>query len=299
MTSYNANFMKDMRFPIALAKEPYFSYLLKLIDPYYNSIEKYNIFLAAIEKDGFDAFNKRNKLVMNSTLDYLTSKKEYSDFNNMNMERFARKMPIEKRELYHPDSVSKRFVSVDLNKANFQVFHYVCPTIFDGFDNYNDFMKSMGADDYILLSKIIRQVIFGNMNPQRQQKIQLFIMNTIAAKLQEHGVDMTTVYSMSSDELVFEASTHTQDSVTQMLSELPFSMRIEEFVLERPFVQPFYVKRFNDNSVDFKLVPTDSMAEFIKRFEGREVEEMDLYFYDTANKRMAKYLEPHIELKAD
>jgi len=298
MEQYNHIFIRDMKLPISISKEPYFSYLLNLIDPYYESLTKYEAFKNAIEKNGFEEFTARNKELIQGTIDYLKSKPEYEEFNNLDMSEFDRKVHISKKELYHPDSVNNRFISIDLTKANFQSFRFAVPEIFDGSSSYNDFMMRRGADEYMLLSKQIRQVIFGNLNPQRQQKIQLFIMNNIAALLESHGVDLDTVYSLSSDELVFEAGSHTEDYIKHVMNELPqFDVRVEEFVLERPFKQPFYVKRFIDGTISFKLVPSDSMAEFIKRFEGKAVEEMDLYYYDNSNKRLAKFIEPFIEDK--
>ena len=41
------------------------------------------------------------------------------------------------------------------------------------------------------------------------------------------------------------------------------------------------------------MVVPANMAEFIKKYEGRQVEEMDLYFYDE-NKRLAKFVEEGI-----
>lgn len=297
-SGFNKNFIKDLKLPIAVHKEPYFSHFMSLIDPYYNSIEKYKIFNQSIEKHGGEMFFDNNRRMANSLLDYLKGKQEYQDFNNLDMNAFKKEIKINSRNLYTAENANKTFISVDLVKANFQSLHFVSPTMFDGFNNYNDFVSNFGFNDYMLISKQIRQIIFGNMNPQRQQKIQTYMMNKIAERLINLGIDVDSVYSISSDELVFEYSSISKDVIENVLETLGFQVKVELFTLERPFNQSMYVKKIDNGDVIFKMVPTAMMAEFIKLYENRELEELDFFFIDE-NKRLSKYVEPFIEKKED
>jgi hypothetical protein len=291
---YNKNFLKDLKLPVAVDVDPYFSHLMALIDPYYQSFEKYDIFQRTFNDFGGEKVFDYNRQVVNATLDYVKDKPEYAAFNTLDMNQFKKEISIQAKELYKSPNAGKTFISIDLVKANFQSFMFVNPEIFDGHTTYNDFALSRGFNEYMLISKQIRQILFGNLNPQRQQKIQYYMMNLIAERVMAVGVDVKSVYSLSSDELVFEKEGHSLNLIKEAIAPLGFSVRVEEFVLDRPFNKPFFVKRLSNGTVDFKMVPTSVMAEFIKRLEGRELEDLDMYFYDET-KRLAKYVSPCIE----
>lgn len=295
-SNFNKNFIRDLKLPIAVHKEPYFSHFLNLINPYYDSINKYNIFVDSFEKNGQEKFFEDNKAITNGLLDYLKNKPEYFEFNSLDIKKYQKEIKISSKDLYKTNNENKKFVSIDLVKANFQSIHFAVPKIFDGFDDYNSFVINFGFNDYMLISKQIRQIIFGNMNPQRQQKIQSFMMNKIAEELINEGVDINSIYSLSSDELVFEDNGFSKEKIEKTLEKLGFEVRIEFFQLERPFMQPMYVKKIDNGDLVLKMVPTSLMAEFIKRYEGRELEELDFFFLDE-NKRLSKYVEPFIENK--
>lgn len=291
---YNKNFLKDLKLPVAVDVDPYFSHMMALTDPYYQSFEKYAIFERTFNEFGGEKVFEHNRKIVNATLDYVKAKPEYEVFNNLDMNQFKKEIRIESKDLYKSPNAGKSFISIDLVKANFQSFMFVQPEIFDGHETYNDFALSRGFNEYMLISKQIRQILFGNLNPQRQQKIQYYMMNLIAERVMAVGVDIKSVYSLSSDELIFEQNAHSVNVIKEAIAPLGMSVRVEEFVLDRPFNKPFFVKRLSDGSVDFKMVPTSVMAEFIKRLEGRELEDLDMFFYDE-NKRLAKYVTPFIE----
>lgn len=290
----NKSFIKDLKLPIAVNLEPYFFHFLNLIDPYYQSVSKYNILKKEVETNGIQHFEENTRSVMFKLLDTMKDKKEFDIFNNIDLKNFTLDIKAPKRELYHPDSVGKTFYSIDLVQANFQCIHYVTPEIFDGANSYEEFVTKNGFNDYMKISKQIRQVVFGNMNPKRQQSIQKFMMSKIAEKLVSVGVDLNSIYSLSSDELVFEDFSYDKSLIEKSLSELGFNLRVEKFELLRPFKQSMYVKKLDNGNVIFKMVPTSMMAEFIKRYEGKELEDLDFYFLDE-NKRLSKYLNPFIE----
>lgn len=290
---FNKNFIKDLKLPIAVDKDPYFSHYLNLIDPYYGSVEKYKIFVDTFEANGREQFFEVNRRLVNGTLDYLKDKQAYHDFNLLDMNQFKKEIAISSQDLYKSHNANKTFISIDLVKANFQSLLMVVPEIFEGHKDYKSFALSRGFNEYMLISKQIRQILFGNMNPQRQQKIQYFMMNQIAERLLSIGVDVKSVYSLSSDELIFEKTNVSVDDIQAAIGTLGYTVRVDEFVLRRPFDKPFYVKESTDGTLDFKMVPTSTMAEFIKRLEGKPLEDIDLYFYDES-KRLAKFAEPFI-----
>jgi len=291
---FNKNFIKDLKLPIAVDKAPYFEHYLELTNPYYGSAEKYAVFKRDFETFGNEQFFDYNRKTVNATLDMISASPEYARFNTMDMSVFNKEIKICAKNLYTAPNANQKFYSIDLIKANFQSLLLVEPTIFGGYTDYVEFAKSRGFNDYMLMSKIIRQILFGNLNPKRQQKIQYHMMNQVAEKLIQAGVDVSSVYSLSSDELIFEQGNHQKEAIEAAIAPLDYKVRVEAFTLRRPFSKPFFVKERDDGSVEFKMVPTAVMAEFIKRFEGRNVEDIDFYFYDES-KRLSRFVEPTIE----
>lgn len=293
-SDFNKNFIKDLKLPIAVDKAPYFEHYLDLTSPYYGSAEKYAVFKRDFETFGNEQFFEHNRRTVNATLKLIEDSPEYARFNAMDMKAFDKEIKISAKNLYTAPNADKKFYSIDLVKANFQSLLMVEPTIFGGATDYVEFAKGQGFNDYMLISKIIRQILFGNLNPKRQQKIQYYMMNQVADRLIKAGVDVESVYSLSSDELVFEQGNHQKEAIEAAIAPLDYKVRVEAFTLRRPFSKPFFVKERDDGSVEFKMVPTAVMAEFIKRFEGRAVEDIDFYFYDES-KRLSRFVEPTIE----
>lgn len=285
----NKNFIRSFKLPIAIDKDPYFSYLLNLLNPYYDTIRKYELFKTAYNEHGDNLF-KHNSKILNETLQYLLEKSEYKAFNSMDMKKFEKKLNIKGKDLYTTGNEGKRYISIDLVKANFQSFMFTVPEIFDGFTDFNSFAKSRGFSDVLLESKISRQVIFGGLSSARQQQVQKYMMEQIIIGLLEEGFDKNDIYSLSSDELFFEDKNYDINKIESLAKTLGYQVRVEKFDLVKPFEKALFVKEGVNGAREFKMVSTAMMAEFIKKYEGRPVEDMDLFFYDE-NKRLSKFIE--------
>ena len=126
---------------------------------------------------------------------------EYKKFNSMDLSQYNFAPICGERSCYTEETNGKRFLSIDLRKANFQALKYA-GVVSDA--TYEQFIHRFGGDDYIANSKYLRQVIFGKMNPSRQIKIEKYLMS----KVYEVIKDVTekyrfTIFSMNSDELIF------------------------------------------------------------------------------------------------
>lgn len=242
-SDFNKNFIKDLKLPVAVDKSPYFEYYLELINPYYNSIQKYEIFKRDFESFGRESFFENNKKLVQNVLNVISSSDEYRLINEMDMSIFDKEIKIPSKELYKSNNASKHFFSIDLIKANFQSLLFVQPTIFGGHTDYSEFATEHGFNEYMLISKLTRQILFGNLNPKRQQKIQHYMMNQIVEKLINIGVDVSSIYSLSSDELIFEQNHHKKDNIIDAISSLEYKVRVDSFELLKPFNKPFFVKK--------------------------------------------------------
>lgn len=288
----NKNFIRTFKLPIAIDREPYFSYFLNLLDPYYDTLRKFEMFKKSFDAHGEMMF-KNNALILNDTLKYLSQKPEYVRFSKMDMKPFQKSLSISKRDLYTTGNEGRVYISIDLVKANFQSLKLVEPTLFDGHATFNDFAVSRGFDEVLLNSKITRQVIFGGLSPARQQSIQQFMMENIIVDLIGKGFNKEGIYSLSSDEMFFEDVGYDVEEIKETATRLGYEVRVERFDLVKPFERAYFVKEGHDGSREFKMVSTAVMAEFIKKYEGRPLEDTDLYFYDE-NKRLSKFIETSI-----
>lgn len=282
-------FIKDFSIPISIFDEEHFQYTLKTLDPYYNSLSKYNLLKEYIDKlketttSYEEEFYAINKKVVDHSIQSIKQNKAYQDFIEMDMSQFKHGLIIPKNnQLYKSHNHGKRFVSVDLVKANFQSLKFVNSDIVLGFDSYEEFLKQFTDLNYHLKSKKMRQVIFGNLNPKRQQTVQKYIMSQLTNKLIELGLDKNNILNCTSDELIFEYKEEQSYIISQLIENniLPnIDFHVEIFDLYKFNVdKPFYYKKDLDNNISLKGIPNHSVLECIKILENKEITEMDLQF---------------------
>ena len=71
-----------------------------------------------------------------------------------------------------------------------------------GCENYKELVSKFTEIKPFIESKQIRQVIFGHLNPKRQQTIQKYMMNLVVEILDKNGFDKCRFLSASSDEVI-------------------------------------------------------------------------------------------------
>lgn len=150
------------------------------------------------------------------------------------------------------------YVSVDLNQANWNVYKK-----FGGLEtdlNWEDWIKKeFNAPDAICMSKIFRQIIFGNLNPKRVTKIQEMVTNNNikqaleAQRRDEHegivGVSADEIIiKFKKDQIMFDS-----DPASFIKSELPRKFKIFT-ILEMPVFNSLIKLEVVHNPID--LTPT-------------------------------------------
>lgn len=282
-------FAKDFSLPISIFDEEHFQYTLKTLDPYYNSLFKYKLLEEYIDKlketeaDYEEAFHAINKKVIDNSIQSIGQNQAYQDFITMDMSELKHNLTISKNnQLYKSHNHGKRFISVDLVKANFQSLKFVNPDIVLSFDSYEEFLKQFTDLNYHFKSKKMRQVIFGNLNPKRQQTVQKYIMSQLTTKLIELGLDKNDILNCTSDELIFEYKEEQSHIISELIEKniLPnIDFHVEIFDLYKFNIdKPFYYKKDLDNNISLKGIPNHSVLECIKTLENKEIIDMDLQF---------------------
>ena len=200
---FRQRFVKDYNLPINVFDDNLFEYYIQLYDffPYHRykeTIEKIeNEYDGCVEK-----WLEYCASVRDNAINGVMETEEYKNFNSMDLSQYNFTPICGEHSCYTEETNGKRFLSIDLKKANFQALKYA-DVISDV--TYEQFIDRFGGDDYIANSKYLRQVIFGKMNPSRQIKIEKYLMSKVYEAIKDITEDYgLTIFSMNSDELIFE-----------------------------------------------------------------------------------------------
>lgn len=297
-------FAKDYNLPINVFREDLWNYYMGLYDNF--PTKQWNYLIEKINNDydgNVEKWLDYCAQVRDTAILGTMETEEYKKFNSMDLKIFDVKPTVPTVNCYTEATDGKRFISIDLRKANFQVMQYM-DVLND--NTYEDFIKRCGGDDYIINSKHLRQVIFGKMNPSRQIKIERWMANQVSfianGRLKDLGFEL---FSLNIDELIYKDN-----------NELP----IERKIIENKCFQIFFLSLFdieveyieikrlpivssNGNSIDayvrknlitgeekLKKASTTFYPQIYKLWKGLEIEDNDLYFY--AENQLAKFCEP-------
>lgn len=285
-----------------------FDYYVNLLDPYYdtkNKLATFNQYLSQYqnpEEGYFQDLNNTKNNILNLFLSKVSGETVISDLDKIDTNDYKNKY-MERQQVYIKPNVGKTYLSIDLKKANFQSFKFMAQQlnndspfskVMAACDSFEDFFKLTGSNSFFTASKSLRQFIFGNLNPKKQQKIQSFIMSNVVDLLKDNFDCIDKVSGLNSDEIVIELGKNRilVEKIKKVLKNDSFTNQFtfyfETFYLDEVTKEhSFYVKRFDNGKVDFKNVPKSNLCEVIKFIENKEVVEEDLMFIHDG--RLAKF----------
>lgn len=297
-------FVKDYNLPINVFREDLWNHYMALYEffPYYRwdslVVKVYDEYGGNVEKWLDYCAEVRDKAILGTM-----ETDAYKKFNSLDLKDFDIKVPAPTSHCYTEATNGKRFISIDLVKANFQVMKFT-GVLED--NTYADFIRRCGGDEYIINSKYLRQVIFGKMNPSRQIKIERWIMSQIAFITTNILKDRDfELFSFNNDELIYEDKSSTPEDSNDMRdvfnaisSLLHFDVNIEYIEVERlPIVSPtgnaidaYVRKNLITGEEKLKKASTTFFPQIYKLWKGLAIEDKDLYFF--AENQLAKFCEP-------
>lgn len=296
-------FCKDYNVPIDIYDEDIFRERLELFEV----DKKYQIFENMIKNlynNDESLFLEDYNNIKDKAIDYIKNTKAFDLLNKEDMSKFNTSLNIPQKDVYKEDNIGKRFISINMAKANYtSLALYGFEKGLNEFNlidknSYKDFMKRFTNNPYFINSKYLRQVIFGNCNPKRQIKYEKWRMERLAGQL---NIPMDAIYSFNNDEIILNAD---KISDFQLQSYKEFLgvvgdidiIKVEEFTLEKIKGSDTYIKRHPDNTFELKCMPK-SDAVFVYRFlRGEELTDND-YVFRSPDKRLAMYIEvPELSL---
>ena len=294
MHSIQKRFCKDLKLPIKIFQEPYFTDRLKLFgayDAYYEYLKMIHESFDDHEQDYLEYYNK----VKDRAIDFIKNSEAFQSLNSAEMNQFSKKTNYPDKELYKEYNIGRSFISIDMAKANFTALvHYGLTFGKEFFPSYNykDFIQQFTKVDHIVNSKYIRQVIFGNCNPKRQISYESFLMDGLARLLLSMNcVDEDDIFALRTDEIILHSDNldaERVDAIKSIIDRYGIPLHFEQFTLNNIEGSQAFIKKFNDGSFELKCVNPDE-APFLYRFmNGEEYQDSDFVF--EYNDRLAKFL---------
>lgn len=301
-------FIKDMNLPIQVVQEPYFSYYMTLYDRDLGTMEKYRMLQDAVEKCGSEeAFLQEYYNVRDRVISETKEVPAYHDFLEADMSVYsfeAPKLPdAHKTDVYKPQNVGQKFVSLDMKQANYQVLRMFSKDIVFGTDTYEECISRYTELEYMRNSKYLRQVIFGNMNPKRQTTIQKYCMKQVFDLLvQEYGIPLEAFAVFTFDEIVLRHGRLDQETAERVegkaeekiLEKLGIRVAVKPFTLKDIGGKDFYVNEMDNGTVKFKKVPSIYFPQVYKEYRSIPLEEKDFVFFHEGF--LARFMEPVFDL---
>lgn len=289
--SLNKRFVTDMKLPITLYSEPYFSERLAALDPIYHCIANYELFCKEVgsfqnPEEYFAEYNR----VKDSAINFIKSTSGWSKFNAEEKDRFkALQFNYRTNDIYKDSFRNKYFISVDIKKANFSALRQYDAGIFDNAPTWEEFLGKFTSFPTIIGSKYIRQVILGNCNPPRVISYEKYLMSHITKTLTEK-LPYPVVF-FSNDEVIFEIEKENLEDgvwvsnfVESVGKRFGIPLKTEYFKLEQLAHKLGYIKRIYDvytyqETIEFKCMDGDFAHIIVKQFTGQPITENDLCVY--------------------
>lgn len=291
-------FIKDTSMPFHLVEEPYFQYYLDLYEPDFGARTAYEKLLDELTQyESCEQFLDEYYLARDRLINEIKEKDAYLAYNAMDMQSYAvGNIPYPnavKQDVYRAQFIGRRFISIDLVKANFQVLRKLNPELVNQAASYADFVKAATNSAYIASSKYTRQIIFGNMNPKRQVTMQRYYTHKLLALLLEHGIcNKESVIVFTYDEIVLDRALLPEqeqhaEKITALAKELlDLEVRVDCYQLrsiinKTPYAKDthFFVKEFDEGTFEFKRVPGHLFPQVFKAYKGIPLDpDFDLVF---------------------
>jgi hypothetical protein len=190
---------------------------------------------------------------------------------------------LPEKEIYTRDNVDKTFISIDMKQANFNCFLLISDVlegnqeyVFRGKKSYKDYLHLFTPREYFKQSKYLRQVIFGNLNPKKQQQMQKYIMDYIVYVVRRK-IDASKFFKSSADEIIIQSdSSEDKLEIKKCIDESFYNVKM--FKLKQLGDKPYFVKEFDDSTIEFKCVPLHFFPQCYKYYHNLSITEKDRTF---------------------
>lgn len=234
------SFCKNTNTPINCYDKTIFIDLIKLLDPFLNTINKLNQFQEYIKSfNHIDDMFSYEQNIQDEILQKIYNNPLYSSFileNFQNKHNYINevKHSFMQQNLYNVNNHGKIFLSIDLRQANFVALKHYSKQIFDinkEYDKWEDVVADFTPYEFLQNSKRLRQIILGKLNSKRIEQYETYIMSCLIipfVKQINPYLDITNLISLKGDELIF----HLPLSENEIETQIPMIKIIKQMVQE-------------------------------------------------------------------
>ena len=299
----NRRFCDDRKLPLKIYSGSIFIDRLKLFEEYENYIN-YCQEVRRMFDDTQKYFEYYNQ-IKDKAIDYIKGSETFQLLNSDDMNKYACKYNFPQSDVYKASNIGKRFISIDMSKANFSALVAYGRTVgtefFKNF-NYREFMEQFTNVEHIINSKYIRQVIFGNCNPRRQVTYEKYLMSLLLERLlNEDSIYERHVSSLCSDEIILKADEFNTDTILKIQEvvdemSLTIPLKLEYYQLGKVEGSDAFIKKvFSDleyelsYTYDIKCASPDEAPFIYRLVKNQPIKDEDNIFY--YNGKLAKLIE--------
>jgi hypothetical protein len=279
------NFRENFDLKINLCDHEDFEYFVDL----FNARAQLNLMLAAIaEFPTEQAWLNHINEVKCRVWSHVKSTDAYKRFVESDLSEYIKATDEVKTKFEFADSYlekensGKTFVSIDLRSANYNTMFWFAKEIFmvDGVQMYNwpsfiyQFSKDFPATAaFIKESKLVRQKVFWELEPNRQKILYEYLITKILSDVNFH---IKKAYHVG-DEIVFEVDEGHDESIREFEKALnPRMYRLRVFHLYQIAANKPWMARKYADSMDIKCCNATEYTMVWKRVNGLPIDPRDL-----------------------
>lgn len=286
-------FVKEFKLPIPVLEWPMFEYFLSLYEADFKAFTHYKEYVNVWTEVGLDSFLDKRQAFIDEAIAHVTKKMSFYDFNTCDLSAYQERFQSKSlhRKLLTPQNAGKQWISVDMKKANFYAMKQFDNLLVDEKDTYEEWVSQFDNHEVFGHSKHVRQVIFGNLNPKRQQSIQAYYMHLLLKQVVDVLGEDTEVIVVGNDEIVLPDTEEVRNVllplVLKMEEETSFVLTTSSFFLD-VLDSVGYVKLFADGKCELVGVNKNIYAQVYKNLNSLPLVEEDFMF--THEGKVAQYV---------
>jgi hypothetical protein len=282
-------FAKDYSVPFKMFGDDYFDYFIDEYDHLYNFKDKLDSLDEAINKlGGNEKFFQYRREFPFEVIKGIQGSPYYSDLQNCRILYESRPIDTSKKGIYKSFYADREFISIDLKEANFNAMKNFNKDLVNNKSNYAEFVSDFTDIEYFAKSKKIRQVIYGNCLPKKQQSLQKNVITKIIDLLIDIvKVDKETIIASTSDELIIDVTDYEfckKDYLFEMVTAIVMNIdgwpiHGEYFSLKNLGKGCFFKVIHSDgDKIQFKNVPASFFPQAYKKLYDKPLNEKDMTF---------------------
>lgn len=293
-TSYE-RIISDYKLPIPQIEELY-PYFFNLYEPMYKTNTLLNIVRNEMgsfhsEEEYFSYISS----VKNNIIDTIKNTEAFSDFNDQNNPKFLKKNGLfsyheetcniaftRRSDVYNAKNANNKYISIDLEKANFQICKKYNKELVLGAEIYGELVGKFTNSRYLANSKYLRQVIFGNLSSPRQMVMEKYYTGKILQfLLDNNAIREKDVKIFTHDEIVLGSNNYLSDIIKNKLydmiyEEFGLKTHIESYSIE--LVSDYFVKKISNGKIRIKGIPLVFHSQVYKKYFNIPITKEDLAF---------------------